>query len=240
MSSNTERLDEATAAEIVASHPWWYHRFEIFPGIVTPGVYDPSGTLSRLHLPHDLTGARILEIGAADGYFTKTLSARGADVTAVDYAAKDFHGFAIMERLSGRKFEFINANVYWLDELGLKPFDIVLCLGVLYHLPDMLRALFTIRSFVKDLFILETLVAREHEEEPFARYLPAASVNGDDTNFWAPNVLCCQKILADCNFVVRDTWVNENRAMFHCGVATGALATRKMGMAYDRRIKPGT
>ena len=35
-------IDRAEAERLVAQHPWWYHRFEIYPGVVTPGVYDPS------------------------------------------------------------------------------------------------------------------------------------------------------------------------------------------------------
>jgi tRNA (mo5U34)-methyltransferase len=237
-------MDAEEARRLVAARPWWYHRFEIYPGVITPGVYDPSGILGKLDLPQDLTGVRILELGTADGYFAKALSDRGADVTAVDYDDKDFFGFGTMERLSGRTFKYIKANVLSLGELGLAPFDIVLCLGVLYHLPDMMRALFTIRGLVKNLLILETLVSREHEDEPRARYLPAASLNGDLTNFWAPNVSCCRHMLTDCGFTVRDTWVGDTRALFHCGLATGADATMKVDVAYgivpiSRVIRPG-
>ena len=31
-------IDRAEAERLVAQHPWWYHRFEIYPGVVTPGV----------------------------------------------------------------------------------------------------------------------------------------------------------------------------------------------------------
>lgn len=226
-------MDQAEAEAIVASRPWWYHRFEIFPGVVTPGVYDPSGTLSELGLPDDMTGMTVLEIGPADGYFTKMLTARGASVTAVDYAAKDFYGFADMERLSGRKFRFIRANVYELDTLPIEPFDVVICLGVLYHLPDPCRALWSLRRYAKGTFILETLVSRKHEDEPFAEYLPGDSNNQDFTNFWAPNPLCCDRMLADAGFVVESQWINESRGMFRCRVHAGTRTSRKMEVAYD-------
>lgn len=221
------------AEQIVAERPWWYHRFEIFPGVVTPGVYDPSGTLERLDLPADMTGLRVLEIGPADGYFTKMMTARGAEVTAVDYAAKDFYGFGTMERLSGRSFNFINANIYNIGSLGLEPFDLVICLGVLYHLPDMLRGLWGLRPLVKGRLILETAVSRKHEDEPFAEYRPGVSDNGDYTNFWSPNPLCCEKMLNDCAFTVEKVWVNGDRGMFHCGLDQREHADKKMSVAYS-------
>lgn len=226
-------MDLVEAQQIVAARPWWYHRFEIFPGLTTPGVYDPSGTLGMLELPDDMSGMRVLEIGPADGYFTKVMTDRGAQVTAVDYAAKDFYGFATMERLSGRPFEFINANVYDLGGLNLKPFDLVICLGVLYHLPDMLRALWTLRQLVGGRFILETVVSRKHEDEPFAEYLPGVTENGDYTNFWAPNPLSCEKMLGDCAFHVDKVWLNDNRGMFHCRPNHAQDADKKMAAAYS-------
>jgi tRNA (mo5U34)-methyltransferase len=97
------------AEALVASRPWWYHRSEIFPGVITPGVYDPSGTLGGQGLPDDLSGQRVLEIGPADGFFTKQLALRGASVTALDYVAKNFCGFAVMETLHGAPLGFVRA-----------------------------------------------------------------------------------------------------------------------------------
>lgn len=45
MSAETRTYTVEEARALVASHPWWYHRFEVHPGVVTPGVYDPSSTL---------------------------------------------------------------------------------------------------------------------------------------------------------------------------------------------------
>ena len=225
-------IDERTAQELVASRPWWYQRFEIFPGVRTPGVYDPSGTLRMLKLPTDMQGIRVLEIGPAEGYFTKKLTERGARVTAVDYVRKDYHGFAIMEKASGIEYDFRQANIYELNNLDLGTFDVVLCLGVLYHLPDPVRALWTLRQHVNDLLILETLLSREFEDVPCARYLPADSCNGDITNFWAPNPKCCEMMLNDAGFTVEDTWLNDTRGMFHCRLDRRPGALTKIKAAY--------
>lgn len=50
---------------------YWYHCIDVGHGIVTPG--QGGGTpwmLDRIGLPADLTGKRVLDIGAWDGFFT--------------------------------------------------------------------------------------------------------------------------------------------------------------------------
>jgi tRNA (mo5U34)-methyltransferase len=225
------------AEALVASRPWWYHRFEIFPGVITPGAYDPSETFGRLGLPDDLRGQRILEIGPADGFFTKQLAIRGASVTALDYVEKDFCGFAVMEQLHGVPFDFVRGNIYELPRFGFQPFDLVLCLGVLYHMPDMVRALYILRGICGERLIIETLVSTDLGDEPCARYCPAATLNNDLTNFWIPNITCVKAMLVDVGFVVeRSEMVSQDehrgRAAFWCRTNKAAMATHKMDVAY--------
>lgn len=237
MFNMTDKKKVATEAaeKRVQSRPWWYHKFEIAPGVWTPGVYDPSGTYNMLNLPADMKGLRVLEIGPADGYFTKRMTDAGAEVVAVDYCDKDHHGFAIMEELSGRKFEYRKANIYEVPELGLKQFDIVLFLGVLYHLPDMMRALWTLKPLVKQRLLMEGLVSLIQQDKPVAEYLPAASCNNDITNFWAPNPLCCEMMLQDCGFIVGRRILNDNRGFFEAHVNPKPNADEKTRMAYGFR-----
>lgn len=228
------------ASALVAGRAWWYHTFEIFPGVVTPGVYEPSGMLAQLGLPNDLRGQRILEIGPADGYFTKQLAMRGGQVTAYDYAAKDHYGFAVMEELHGTPFEFVQGTIYEIDRFNFAPFDIVLCMGVLYHLPDMIRAVHLLRKICKTQLIVETVVGLDLGDEPTARYFPAASFNNDFTNFWAPNMACVQAMLTDVGFEVVTSKLlgagaptpNTGRAIFHCRRSNATDATKKTDVAY--------
>ena len=151
--------DEAQA--LVDSVPHWYHQFEIFPGITTPGDYDPSTTWDMLCLPDDLTGVRAIDIGASDGFYSLNLKRRGADVLSVDYRPKNGHGFAVMERLSGFDFDYRQANVFDLSPRDLGTFDVVLFLGVLYHLPDMLRGLSIVRQLCRGKALVESSVLPE-------------------------------------------------------------------------------
>ena|SRR5688572_9354533 len=100
------------ARALVASVPAWHHRFEIAPGVITPGTYDPNFLLDKLALPKDLTGRRVLDIGPSDGFFSLNLRQRGAQVVAVDYRPKEMHGFGVMERISGLDFDYRQGNLY--------------------------------------------------------------------------------------------------------------------------------
>ena len=229
------------AEALVASHPQWYHRFEIYPGILTPGVYDPSQVLASLELPDGLHGQRVLEIGPADGYFTKQLALRGAEVTAFDYVPKDFLGFAIMEKLHGAHFDFVQGNLFDLPKFNFPPFDLVLCMGVLYHLPDMVRGLHLLRDVCAGSLVLETLVATDLGEEPLARYHPEASLNNDQTNFWSPNLACVRSMLADVGFVlerhrIREQGQNSGRATFWCRKWAAGSRRTKTDIAYSQRV----
>jgi tRNA (mo5U34)-methyltransferase len=225
-------LTQKEAQALVSGRSWWYHKFEIYPGVWTPGVYDASCTLSDLMLPDDLQGARILEIGPADGYFTKMLSSRGAEVVAVDYAAKDFYGFAVMERLAQTAFDFRQINIFDIDPAALGAFDIVICLGVLYHLPDPLRGLWTLSKISAPKLILETLVSTKYGEEGVAEYIPGVSPNGDYTNFWAPTTKCCEMMLGDVGYLVEGIARHNTRSIFRCSIDRNKVPTKKMRAAY--------
>ena len=57
--------DRASAQAVVSKVRHWHHKFEVFPGVVTPGSYDPQFLLEKLQLPADMTGMRVLDIGCA-------------------------------------------------------------------------------------------------------------------------------------------------------------------------------
>lgn len=95
-----------------------------------------------------------------------------------------------MERVYGHEFDFIHANIAELDKLDLDPFDIVLFLGVLYHLPDPIRALHQVRGLCRGTLFLETYIELFDEDRPSARYYPADTLVGDNTNFWGAQSGC--------------------------------------------------
>jgi tRNA (mo5U34)-methyltransferase len=225
-------LNEAKA--LVASVPHWHHEFEIFPGLVTPGAYRPALLLEKLRLPADLAGMRVLDIGTSDGFFALHLARRGASVVAIDYRRKQDHGYHVMEQLNPVQIEYHQMNIYELPEKQLGEFDIVLFLGVLYHLPDMIRALHLIRACCRGTFFVET-----HSENDFCSKIPAAryyqgnTLAKDHTNFWAPNRLCVLDMLYDTGFdVERDEAWGQRLFVRAKAVPVEGLRREKMKLGY--------
>ena len=224
-------LDEAN--RLVASVPHWHHAFEIYPGLRTPGSYQPQFLLDRLSLEANLRGMRVLDIGASDGFFSREVHRRGADVVSIDYRDRHQHGFGVMEQLYGHRFDYRRANIYDLSAADLGQFDIILCLGVIYHLPDIMRAFAIIRSLARGIVLIETEADNQFcPDVAAARYYVDSTLNRDWTNFWVPNRQCVVDMLQDSGFdVVRDdSWGTRMLAEAKINSEPGRL--RKIRAAY--------
>lgn len=223
---------------MIAAYPRWYHRIEVRPGLITPGVNDSPHNLEMLDLPDDCSGMRALDLGARDGFFSFELERRGADVLAVDYMPAERTGFPIAAQLLGSSVVFRQANLYSLTAAEIGTFDLVLFLGLLYHLPDPIKAIRIVRSLCKERMYLETMVIDEgmlmpdgsstpiaHVDErlasvPLMQFFPGAAWNGDPTNYWGPNVRCVEAMLAETEFRVERVARVPGRAMFQCAAVS--------------------
>jgi len=63
---------------------FWYHSIDIGNNLITPGVFDFRLHLEHYHFPNDMTGLKVLDVGAATGFFTFEFAKRGASVTATE------------------------------------------------------------------------------------------------------------------------------------------------------------
>lgn len=223
------------AKAMVASIPYWHHAFEIYPGLRTPGAYDPSFLLDKMQLPESLHGTRVLDIGTSDGFFALALARRGAEVVAVDYRRKNAHGFGIMERLNNLKIEYHQLNIYDLTAEKFGKFEIILFMGVLYHLPDKLRALSKIREMSVGYVFVETHADTSLDPEiSAARYYSGSSLSGDITNFWSPNRRCVLDMLEDAGFRPERDEAWSDRLFVAASVSgAGGEISEKMRLAYS-------
>jgi tRNA (mo5U34)-methyltransferase len=165
-------------------------------------------------VPQDLHGARALDVGCNAGFYSFRLAERGADVLALDldehylrqarWAAEqlDPHG----------RVEFRRMSVYDLVDVDER-FDLVLFLGVLYHLRYPQLALDLVAERVRGRVILQTLtipgaepvdvpedVSIDDRERLAAPGWPRAafverSLAGDWTNWWAPDDACVRAMM---------------------------------------------
>jgi tRNA (mo5U34)-methyltransferase len=172
----------------------WYHTIDLGNGVVTPGVDDSPYRLARLGLPESLAGLTVLDVGAWDGFFSFEAERRGAErVLATDKYAwsggswSSKAGFDPARRALGSKVEDLEVDGLDLAPERIGTFDVVLFLGVLYHLRDPLLALEKIASVSRDLLILETVVDMVGIRRPAAAFYPQRELNNDPTNWWGPN-----------------------------------------------------
>jgi tRNA (mo5U34)-methyltransferase len=234
--------DDEVRARIAAVRRW-YHPIEVRPGITTPGVNEGAGTvLGMLDLPTDCRGMRALDLGTRDGFFAFELERRGAEVVAVDYVAMADSGFAVAAELLGSRVTYLHRNLYELAAAELGTFDIVLFLGLLYHLPDPLRGLRIVRNFTRRRMYLETLVlgfGPETDELPLMRFFDGASWAGDPTNYWGPNIRCVEKMLGESEFAAQQVIPFGDRCLFACEAISSPDAARYMQIATAPRAPGG-
>ena len=120
----------------------WWHSFELPDGTQIQGVCklsDLQGRIAQFPIPLDLRGKRVLDIGAWDGWFSFEMERRGAEVLAIDNW--DNPRFHEMHAKLDSRVEYRQMDMYELTPQRIGRFDIVLFMGVLYHLKHPLLAL---------------------------------------------------------------------------------------------------
>jgi tRNA (mo5U34)-methyltransferase len=217
-------------ARIDALGPW-FHNIRL-GGIETApnhflGDY-PNFKFQRFaaHLPQDLTGKSVLDIGCNAGFYSMEMKRRGADyVLGVDMDERYLEQARLAADVLGyRGIEFRYLSVYDVGALGRR-FDVVIFMGVLYHLRHPLLALDLIHEHVAgDMLIFQSLqrgsteIADVPEDHPF--YVegtweppPVFDEPGypklhfiereyahDWTNWWVPNRACAEAMLRSAGF----------------------------------------
>lgn len=228
------------AEEAIAKREYWYHRIELAPGVITPGTHDSPTGLAQVGMPDDLSGMRVLDIGARDGFYTFEAERRGArEVVALDYEPPENTGFAVAAEVLGSTAEYVTDSVYSLNPETFGEFDFVLFLGVIYHLRHPLLALDRIHDVCapEALLLVETHMADEGlvdqngnwrrladfdpelQSIPLAQYFPGRMLANDSTSQWAPNRVALDGWLKGSGFEPIRVWQE--------GLRGGALARRK-------------
>ena len=200
--------------------PRWWHTIELPFGVTTPGRLDHRPNVAAWGLPSDLGGKTVLDVGCLDGFWSFEAEKRGAKhVLAVDSWVSDLHcnerGFLTAHALLGSKVES-----EWVDLFDLTPekygrFDLILCLGVLYHLRHPLLGLERLAQLCRGQLILETAID-PRAQGCSMKFDEGDELNQDPTNWWEPSLECVVAMLRSCGFGgVRPVHVNGARAVFH-------------------------
>lgn len=174
-------------------------------------------------IPEDLSGKSVLDVGCNGGFYSIQMKRRGADrVVAIDTDEQYLEQARFAAKVSNAEIEFRNLSVYRVGDLR-EQFDLVLFMGVLYHLRHPLLALELLHeNVVADVLVTQSLLrgAKESmevprdfpfwEEEVFERdefprmYFVENRFANDPTNWWIPNRSCFEAMLRSAGFEILD------------------------------------
>jgi tRNA (mo5U34)-methyltransferase len=193
----------------------WFQCIDLGNGIITKGTYDTQRKLRLLQMPSDLTGWSVLDIGAWDGFFSFEAEKRHAQrVVALDHIAwsgQDWgskKGFELVRSITNSRVEDIEMDVMEMTPQKPGTFDLVLFLGVLYHLKHPLLSLEKIFAVTRKLLILETEIDFLYIRRPVLAFYPANEASGDPSNWCSPNPACLINMLKTVGFSKVDIILN--------------------------------
>jgi tRNA (mo5U34)-methyltransferase len=170
-------------------------------------------------VPRDLTGKTVLDIGCNAGFYSIEMKRRGAHrVVGIDFDEEYLEQARFAADIKGLDIEFRRLSVYDVGALQER-FDIVLFLGVLYHLRHPLLALDLIREHVADDLLLFQSMQRgstdvktleqDHDfwtidifdqpDYPKLHFIEHKYAH-DWTNWWVPNRACAEAMLRSAGF----------------------------------------
>ena len=215
----------------------WFHNIDLGGVLTAPdhflGDY-PAVKWQRFAgaIPEDLSGKTVLDIGCNAGYYSLKMKSRGAErVLGIDLDPDYLRQARFAADTIGAEIEFAQMSVYDVASLD-EQFDVVLFLGVLYHLRHPLLALDLIREHVvRDLFVCQSMQRGDPHEEPLEEDYPFSEREifgrhgfprlsfiesryaGDNTNWWIPNHACTVAMLRSAGFVIE---ANPEEEVFIC------------------------
>lgn len=256
LQSHGNAADERCGDELRRLGPW-FHNLHLPDGTQTAPNHPlgdfPAFKWSTIapHLPQDLEGWRVLDIGCNAGFYSFELARRGASVLAVDH---DPHYLRQLNWARARygldsRVAYRRLDVYQLQTLQ-ESFDLVLFLGVFYHLRYPLLGLDIAAAKSRHLFVLQSLALPGDDAPPEIRdrglgELAEVSAPGwprmafvehefagDPSNWWIPDGNACEAMLRSTGMRISarpepGTYVCERRAGQAASSDNAAAAARQ-------------
>jgi tRNA (mo5U34)-methyltransferase len=172
-------------------------------------------------IPADLAGKTVLDIGCNAGFYSLEMKRRGAErVLGVDSMDEYLAQARFAAKVNRLEVEFRKMSVYDVGALG-ESFDIVIFMGVLYHLRHPLLALDLIHDHVaKDMLLFQSMQRGSSAVDEIAdnydfwttelfdspgypkMHFVEHRYADDPTNWWIPNRACVEAMLRSAGFAI--------------------------------------
>jgi tRNA (mo5U34)-methyltransferase len=234
----------------------WFHNIDL--GGVQTAPHHFLGDYPRIKwqlfahaIPADLSGRTVLDVGCNAGFYSIEMKRRGADyVLGIDSDRRYLAQAAFAAEVAGADIHFREMSVYQLPTLGMR-FDLVLFMGVLYHLRHPLLALDILHEHaVGDLLVFQSMLRGSASVAPVARDYPFEARDHfddpayprmhfiehkyarDPTNWWVPNRACAEAMLRSAGFTILDRPEEE---VFVCRRAAEPPAIAREELPWSKR-----
>jgi tRNA (mo5U34)-methyltransferase len=202
----------------------WFHNI-LLNGVMTApdhflGDY-PAVKWQRFAgaIPEDLSGRSVLDVGCNGGFYSIEMKRRGAEhVLGIDFDEDYLNQARFAASVLGLDIEFRQLSVYDVGSIGER-FDLVIFMGVLYHLRHPLLALDLLHEHVVgDLLLFQSMQRGSTDVDPVAPdydFWDTAHFDSpgypkmhfiehryakDPTNWWVPNRACTEAMLRGAGF----------------------------------------
>ncbi len=206
----------------------WFHQIDFGNGVLSPGWIKKSKVervTRTLFDPLQVAGKSVLDIGCWDGAYSLAATRLGAKrVLATDHFAwsdqcwGDRRAVELTRTHLAPSMEVRDIDIPDLSTEAVGTFDIVLFLGVFYHLRHPLETLERIAALAGECLVLETHLGRFLTNKPMMRFLPSTELNKDPSNWWLPNRACVEAMLRDVGFsrvTMKHPDYRRRRGIFH-------------------------
>lgn len=172
-------------------------------------------------IPDRLDGKTVLDIGCNAGFYAMEMKRRGAErVLGLDTDEEYLAQARFAADVNGLKIDFRRMSAYDVGQLREK-FDLVIFMGVLYHLRHPLLALDLIHEHVaRDLLLFQSMQRGDSRIDPVEKnydFWTTDQFNSpgypklhfienkyadDPTNWWVPNRACVEAMLRSSGFAI--------------------------------------
>lgn len=195
----------------------WFHRIDLptdegevltTPGVLTAEHCSEEAATHRFGIPEDLSGLRVLDVGAHQGYFSFLAHKRGAKVTAVEPNQGDgdnIKGFELANEVLGCKISLNKSNLrHYNICLPERKYDVVFYFGVLYHVTAPIDELKYLSQVTKEggYALIETAIS--HSIKMGESFIPVWQLkpghDNDPTNYWYPSIEGLESALSIVGF----------------------------------------
>jgi tRNA (mo5U34)-methyltransferase len=223
-------MDVNELTQRIAKLPFWYHKIEL-PGAVTPGWAPISKQAYRI--PADLSGKRVLDVGAWDGFWTFEALKRGAKQAIAIDDFSDFLGelensdrkawetFDLCREALGydqERCQRYEMTVYDVMPERLGRFDVIFFFGTLYHLRHPLLALDRLAAVCDKEIYVESAILDDYSPyrgglgkgysggQMVMEFYPDKQYGDNPTNWFVPTAHCLAHMVRAAGFPNVAAW----------------------------------